>query len=48
MADYRLMEEKKIIKNFIGEVYTGKGLGIYGILVIDALKKWICRFSSGN
>jgi peptide chain release factor subunit 1 len=39
MADYRLMEEKKIIKNFIGEVYTGKGLGIYGIFeVIDALK----------
>jgi peptide chain release factor subunit 1 len=39
MADYRLMEEKKIIKNFISEVYTGKGLGIYGIFeVIDALK----------
>ena len=39
MADYRLMEEKKIIKNFISEVYTGKGLGIYGIFeVINALK----------
>lgn len=39
MADYRLMEEKKIIKNFISEVYTGTGLGIYGIFeVIDALK----------
>ena len=39
MADYRLMEEKKIIKNFMSEVYTGKGLGIYGIFeVIDALK----------
>ncbi|HEX5186814.1 MAG TPA: peptide chain release factor aRF-1 [Nitrososphaeraceae archaeon] len=39
MADYRLMEEKKIVKNFIREVYTGKGLGIYGIFdVINAVK----------
>ncbi|MGE5634897.1 MAG: peptide chain release factor aRF-1 [Deltaproteobacteria bacterium] len=39
MADYRLMEEKKIIKNFMSEVYTGKGLGIYGIFeVINSLK----------
>jgi peptide chain release factor subunit 1 len=39
MADYRLMEEKKIIKRFISEVYSGKGLGIYGIYdVINSLK----------
>lgn len=39
MADYRLMEEKKIIKNFMSEVYTGKGLGIYGTLdVITSVK----------
>ena len=39
MADYRLMEEKKIIKNFMSEVYTGKGLGIYGTFdVITSLK----------
>ena len=39
MADYRLMEEKKIIKNFMSEVYTGKGLGIYGIFdVITSVK----------
>ncbi len=39
MADYRLMEEKKIVKRFISEVYSGKGLGIYGIYdVIKALK----------
>jgi peptide chain release factor subunit 1 len=39
MADYRLMEEKKIIKNFMSEVYTGKGLGIYGIFdVINSVK----------
>ena len=39
MADYRLMEEKKIVKNFVSEVYTGKGLGIYGIFdVINSVK----------
>jgi peptide chain release factor subunit 1 len=39
MADYRLMEEKKIVKRFISEVYSGKGLGIYGIYdVINSLK----------
>jgi peptide chain release factor subunit 1 len=39
MADYRLMEEKKIMKRFISEVYSGKGLGIYGIYdVINSLK----------
>jgi len=39
MADYRLMEEKKIVKRFISEVYSGKGLGIYGIYdVMNSLK----------
>ena len=39
MADYRLMEEKKIVKRFISEVYSGKGLGIYGMYdVINSLK----------
>jgi len=39
MSDYRLMEEKKIVKRFISEVYSGKGLGIYGIYdVMNSLK----------
>ena len=42
MTEYRLMEEKKIIKNFISEVYSGNGLGIYGIFdVINSLKNGI-------
>ncbi|HEV2876652.1 MAG TPA: peptide chain release factor aRF-1 [Nitrososphaeraceae archaeon] len=31
MTEYRLMEEKKIIKKFMGEVFSNKGLGIYGV-----------------
>jgi len=39
LTEYRLMEEKKIIKKFMKEVYTGKGLGIYGIFdVIKSLQ----------
>ena len=42
MTEYRLMEEKKILKKFMSEVYSGKGLGIYGISdVIKALKNGI-------
>jgi peptide chain release factor subunit 1 len=42
MAEYRLMEEKKMLKKFMSEVYSGKGLGIYGIFdVIKALKNGI-------
>jgi peptide chain release factor subunit 1 len=42
MTEYRLMEEKKILKKFMSEVYSGKGLGIYGIFdVIKALKNGI-------
>src|SRR5919202_1671743 len=31
MSEFRLMEEKKLVKNFMREVYSGKGLAIYGI-----------------
>src|ERR671930_1309533 len=31
MTEYRLMEEKRIVKRFMSEVYSGKGLGIYGL-----------------
>ncbi|MFB5601078.1 MAG: peptide chain release factor aRF-1 [Nitrososphaeraceae archaeon] len=42
MTEYRLMEEKNIIKKFIGEVYSGNGLGIYGIFdVISSLRNGI-------
>ncbi|HEY6165907.1 MAG TPA: peptide chain release factor aRF-1 [Nitrososphaeraceae archaeon] len=42
MTEYRLMEEKRIIKKFMGEVHAGKGLGIYGIIdVIKSLKNGI-------
>ena len=42
MTEYRLMEEKRIIKKFMGEVHAGKGLGIYGIFdVIKSLKNGI-------
>src|SRR6185312_1230475 len=36
LADYRLMEEKKLMKEFMTEVYSGKGLAIYGLQ--DVLK----------
>jgi peptide chain release factor subunit 1 len=31
MTEYRLMEEKKIMKKFMGEVFSNRGLGIYGV-----------------
>src|SRR5918912_92923 len=31
LQEYRLMQEKQIMKKFMGEVHSGKGLGIYGI-----------------
>jgi peptide chain release factor subunit 1 len=31
MTEYRLMEEKKIVKKFMSEVFSNKGLGIYGV-----------------
>jgi peptide chain release factor subunit 1 len=42
MSEFRLMEEKKLVKKFMGEVYAGKGLGIYGLNeVVDKLKSGI-------
>jgi peptide chain release factor subunit 1 len=39
MTEYRLMEEKRIIKRFMGEVFSNRGLGIYGVNdVINAAK----------
>ena len=36
------MEEKKMVKKFMGEVYSGKGLGIYGLNdVVNNLKSGI-------
>jgi peptide chain release factor subunit 1 len=42
MTEYRLMEEKKIIKRFMGEVFSNRGLGIYGVNdVINAAKSGV-------
>lgn len=42
MAEFRLMEEKKLVKKFMGEVYSGKGLAIYGLSdVVNSLKSGI-------
>ena len=42
MDGYRLMDEKKIVKRFMKEVYSDKGLGIYGINdVINSLRNGI-------
>jgi len=39
MAEYRLMEEKRVVKKFMLEVHSTNGLAIYGILdVIKALQ----------
>ena len=42
MSEYRLMEEKKMVKKFMGEVHSGRGLGIYGLDdVVNNLKSGI-------
>ncbi len=42
LQEYRLMEEKQIMEKFMGEVHTGRGLGIYGIHdVISAAKNGV-------
>jgi peptide chain release factor subunit 1 len=42
MSEFRSMEEKKIVKKFMGEVFSGKGLGIYGLSdVVNNLKAGI-------
>jgi peptide chain release factor subunit 1 len=42
MTEYRLMEEKRIIKRFMSEVHSGRGLGIYGLSdVIGSLRNGV-------
>ncbi len=42
MSEFRLMEEKKLVKKFMSEVHSGKGLGIYGLQdVVNNLKSGI-------
>src|ERR671932_374672 len=44
MTEYRLMAEKRIIKLFMSEVHSGRGLGIYGLLdVIRSLKDGVAE-----
>lgn len=39
MSEYRLMEEKKLVKRFMSEVHSESGLGIYGLIdIIKALQ----------
>jgi peptide chain release factor subunit 1 len=39
LQEYRVMEEKQLVKKFMAEVHSGRGLGIYGIHdVIKALE----------
>jgi len=39
LAEFRVMEEKQMIKKFMSEVHSGRGLGIYGIFdVIKAMQ----------
>ena len=42
MSEFRSMEEKKIVKKFMGEVFSGKGLGVYGLYeVVNYLKNGV-------
>ena len=42
MSEFRSMEEKRIVKKFMGEVFSGKGLGIYGLYeVVNYLKSGV-------
>ncbi|HEX5905370.1 MAG TPA: peptide chain release factor aRF-1, partial [Candidatus Nitrosocosmicus sp.] len=42
MAEFRSMEEKKIVKKFMSEVFSGKGLGVYGLHeVVNYLKNGV-------
>ncbi|HEX6562185.1 MAG TPA: peptide chain release factor aRF-1 [Nitrososphaera sp.] len=39
LTEFRVMEEKQLVKKFMGEVHSSKGLGIYGIFdVVKALQ----------
>lgn len=42
MSEFRSLEEKKIVKKFMSEVFSGKGLGVYGLNeVVNYLKSGI-------
>ena len=42
LQEYRVMEEKQLIKKFMTEVHSGRGLGIYGVHdVVKALESGI-------
>lgn len=44
MDEFRVMEEKKLVKKFMGEVHSNKGLGIYGIFdVTKAMESGIAE-----
>lgn len=39
LAEFRVMEEKQLVKKFMGEVHSNRGLGIYGIFdVVKAMQ----------
>lgn len=39
LAEFRVMEEKQLVKKFMGEVHSGRGLGIYGIYDVIQMMK---------
>jgi peptide chain release factor subunit 1 len=42
LQEYRVMEEKQLIKKFMAEVHSGRGLGIYGVHdVVKALESGV-------
>ncbi|HET6590657.1 MAG: peptide chain release factor aRF-1 [Candidatus Nitrosocosmicus sp.] len=42
MTEFRSLEEKKIVKKFMSEIFSGKGLGVYGLNdVVNYLKSGI-------
>jgi peptide chain release factor subunit 1 len=42
LQEFRVMEEKQLLKKFMNEVHSGRGLGIYGIYdVVKALERGI-------
>ena len=42
LQEYRVMEEKQLLKKFMAEVHSGRGLGIYGVHdVVKALESGI-------
>jgi len=42
LAEFRVMEEKQLVKKFMAEVHSGRGLGIYGIFdVLKALQSGV-------